>query len=128
MALTAPGFGQHFLADEQSELDPHPGKSDALSSALRAGGEVVIAGQLPPLHAGAVVRHRERGLSGIRIYQNSACPGIERVGHDFGEDRLLDRAGVSIAQVFKEVEQVNARFAHFFLPYTRIFQFTAGSF
>ena len=37
---------------------------------------------------------------------------VERVGHDFGEDRFLEGSSVCVPQVFEKVLEVNACFAH----------------
>ena len=84
----------------------------AMLACLRAGGDVVVALELAPLHAAAVVGDREAPGGRIRRDRDPGGARIEGVGDDLGEDRFLERAGVGIAQIFEQVQQVDARLAH----------------
>jgi hypothetical protein len=110
--LPAPGLGHDLLAREQRQLDADSRESDALPARLRGGGKIVIAAQVPARHARAVVHDRQAGGRGIRrdLYQVGA--GVQRIGEYFGEDGLLDGAGIRVPQVLEEVQQVNAGFGH----------------
>ena len=108
----APRFGDHLARHQQPELDPDAGEADTLAARLRARRHVVISRQLPPLHPAPVVHHRERRLGGVGDDADAGGAGVERVGDDLGEDRLLERAAVSVSQVFEQVLEVDARFAH----------------
>ena len=112
VGLAPPGFGHHLLAREQAELDADAREADAAASGFGARAEVVIAAQLAATHAAAVIHDVERGRAGIGDEPDYCRSGIEGVGDDLGEDGLLERARVCIAQVFEEVEQVDAGFAH----------------
>jgi hypothetical protein len=89
-----PGLGDHVGRDEESELDPDAREPDAFAASLAARGHVVVSGQLPPLHAAAIVDDRQGRFRGIGEQADAGRARVERVGHDFGEDRLLERAGV----------------------------------
>ena len=112
VALAAPRLGQHLLAEQQPELDAHAGEADALAARLGAGGDVMVAGEVTPLHAGAVVHDREGGPRRVREDAHQARPRVEGVGDDLGEDGLLERAGIGVAQVFQQVVQVDAGLTH----------------
>ncbi len=105
-------FGDDVPAGEETELDADAGKPDALSLALRAGGDVVIPRQFPAQHAAPVVHDGERGLTGIDGERDLRRSGIQRVGGDFREDGFLDRPRVGVAQILEEVEKVDARLTH----------------
>ena len=49
-------------------------------------------------------------LLSVRHAAKSA--GIECVGNDFGEDRLLERAGIGVPQVFEEMLEIDSSFSH----------------
>jgi len=74
VCAAAPGFREHFFAYQESELDAHAGKPDALAAHLRAGGNVVILPHRLPLHAGPVVRDGQRGLRGVSRHRDPAGP------------------------------------------------------
>ena len=112
VGLAPARLGQHLVADQEPELDPDAGEADALAPRLRAGGDVVVTGQLAPPHSGAVVHHHEGGLGGVGADRDVACPRVERVGDDLGDDGLFEGAGIGVTQVLEEVKQVDARFAH----------------
>jgi hypothetical protein len=76
----------------------------------------VIARQLAPSHARAVVDGSERRASGVGRKTDAARAGVERVSDDLREDGLLERAGVGVAQVFEEVDEVDASLTHRELP------------
>ena len=99
-------------ATSRPSLIPTPAKPIPSPRVLRAGGEVVIARQLAPAHAGAVVHHDERLLRRVGEDADVERARVERVGHDLGEDRLLDRVGIGVAQVLEQVLEIDARLAH----------------
>jgi len=39
-------------------------------------------------------------------------PGVKGVGHDFGQDRFLERSGIRIPKVLEQVLEIDARLAH----------------
>ena len=108
----APGFGDHFARHEQPELDAHAGKPDPFAPRLGARRHVVIPRQLPSLHAAAVVHDRQRRFGRVGEEADAGRSGVERVRDDFGEDRLLEGSGVRVPQIFEEVLEVDAGFAH----------------
>ena len=108
----APRFGDDLARDEQPELDPDAGKPDALAARLRARRHVVIPRQLPPLHPPPIVHDRERRVGRVGLEPDARRAGVERVGDDLGQDRLFERAGVGVAQVFEQMLEVDAGFAH----------------
>ena len=105
-------LGEHGLRHQQAELDPHAGEADALAAGLGAGREIVVAGQLAPAHAAAVVHHHDRLLRGVGEDVDARRARVERVRHDLREDRLLDGVRVGVAQVLEQVLEVDARLAH----------------
>jgi len=110
--LPPPDFGHDLHAGEEAELDADAREADATSPDLGARPEVVITAQLAATHAAAVIDDVERGRARICGQADRGGPGIERVRDDLGQDGLLERARVRVAQVLEEVEQVNAGFAH----------------
>ena len=114
--LAPPGLGHDLLAREEAELDADAREADAAPPDLGARSEVVITTQLAATHTAAVIHDVERGCGGIGGQADLRGPGIEGVRDDLGEDGLLERARVRIAQVLEEVEQVNAGFAHGQVP------------
>src|SRR5207249_5512 len=107
-----PGLGHDLLAREEAELDADAREADAAPPDLGARPEVVITTQLAATHTAAVIHDVERGCGGIGGQADLRGPGIEGVRDDLGEDGLLERARIRIAQVLEEVEQVNPGFAH----------------
>jgi hypothetical protein len=116
MRLPAAALGDNLLAHEEPELDADAGKADSVAARLRARRHVVIARQLAPSHARAVVDGGEGGADGVSHETDAARAGVECVGDDLGEDRLLERARVGVAQVLEEVDEVDASFTHRELP------------
>ena len=86
---SAPGLGADLVADQQAELDAHPGEPDAPAAGLAARGEVVILGQLAAAHAGAVVHDGEARPGGIGHDQDAGRARVQRVGDHFRKDGLL---------------------------------------
>ncbi|MFN7955337.1 MAG: hypothetical protein U0610_26675 [bacterium] len=105
-------FRDDLVAEQQAELDADSGEADALATSLGARGEIVEVTQVAPHHARAVVDHRERGPRGIGQEGDVRGTGVERVGDDLGEDRFLERAGIGIAQVLEQVQQVDSGLTH----------------
>src|SRR5437773_615041 len=68
--------------------------------------------QVAPLHAGAVIDNRDRPLCWIGSESDQGSAGVERVGHDLGENGFFHRAGIGVAQIFQEMQQVYASFTH----------------
>jgi hypothetical protein len=110
--LPAAALGDNLLAHEEPELDADAGKADAVAARLRARRHVVIACQLAPSHARAVVDGSEGGADGVSHQTDAARAGVECVGDDLGEDRLRERAGVGIAEILEEVDEVDASLTH----------------
>ena len=108
----APGFGDHLARYEQPELDPDTRESDSLPARLGARRHVVVPRQVLPLHPPPIVHDRQRRVSRVGDKADARRAGVERVRHGFGQDRLFKRAGVRIPQVFEEVLEVDAGFAH----------------
>ena len=67
MNLAASRLRQHFLANQQAELDADAGEADALAANLGARGDIVKTRQLPPLHARAIVDRRDGVLRRVGI-------------------------------------------------------------
>ena len=108
----APRFGHHLTRHEKPKLDADAGKSDALAAALRARCDVVVPGQLSPLHPASIVHDRQRRVSRVREEADANGTRVERIGNDLGEDRFLERAGVGVPKVFEEMLEVDSSFAH----------------
>jgi hypothetical protein len=64
------------------------------------------------LHAAAVVHDGQGAPDRIRGEGDGRRLGVERVGDDFGEDGFLGRAGVGIAEVFQQVEEIDSGLTH----------------
>jgi hypothetical protein len=105
-------LGDHLVARQQAQLDADAREADALATPFQRRGEVLVAGQLAPRHAAAVVESDECALRGIGLEPQRARAGVEGIGDDLREDRLLEAARVRIAQVLEKPEQVYAGFAH----------------
>jgi hypothetical protein len=72
----------------------------------------VEAGQVAAAHPGAVV-HDGKGRCGrVGRERYGTGAGVERVGDDLGEDRLLEAAGVGVADVLEQVQEIDAGLAH----------------
>ena len=72
MTFPAPGFRQHFLANQKAELDADAGKADAFAAGLGARRDIVKPRQLAALHARAVVDHGHRAELPDRLRTKSA--------------------------------------------------------
>ena len=112
MRRTAPRFGDHLARHEQSKLDADTSKPDARATRLTAGSDVMGPRQFAPLHPAPIVDDRERCLSRIGQQADARCSRVERIRDDFGEDRLLERSGVRVPQIFEKMLEVDAGFAH----------------
>jgi len=110
--LAAPCLRDDFRADQEGDLDTDAGEPDAVATRLGARGHVVVARQLAPPHAGTVIDNREGRRDGIGGDDDRRGAGIERVRDDLGENRRLGGAGIRVAQVFQQMEQVDPRLAH----------------
>ena len=110
--LSAARLRQHLVRNQEPQLAPDPREADSLPPRLRARRDVVVARQVAPLHAGAVVDGRERRSRRVDHELYGSCARIEGVGDDLGQDRLFDRSGISVTQVLEQVEEVDARLAH----------------
>ena len=106
------GLGHDLLRDQEPELDPDPGEADALAARPGRGRDVVVPGELAPPHAVSVVDHGKRGSSRVGREADLGGAGVERVRHDLGEDRLLDRPGIRVPEVFEKMQEVDSRLAH----------------
>jgi hypothetical protein len=113
-------FGDDLLRDQETELDPDSGEADPLAAGLRRGRDVVVAGELAAPHALAIVDDGQRGGGRVRREGDPPSPGVERIGHDLGEDRLLDGAGIRVAEVLEEMQEVDARLTHRCAPGYRV--------
>jgi hypothetical protein len=111
-AVATPRFGDDFLRDQQSQLDPDAGKSDPFSTFLGARRHVVVARQFAPLHAAAIVNDGQRGVGGIGEQPDVRCTGIERVRDHFRENGFLERTCIGVAQIFEKMLQVDPGLAH----------------
>ncbi len=91
---------------------PTPANPIPSPARLGARRDVVVPRQLPSLHAAPVVHDRQRRVSRVGEKPDARRTGVERVRDDFGEDRLLERAGVRVPQIFEQMLEVDAGFAH----------------
>ena len=105
-------LGDDLRADQKRDLDPDAREADTGAARLGAGGDVVIARQLAPAHAGAVVHDGERRRDRVSRDGDRRRARIERVGDDLGEDRRLGRPGICVAQVLEKVQEIDPRLAH----------------
>ena len=106
------GFGDDLARHQQPELDPDAGKADALASGLAARCDVVISGQLPPLHPAPVVDDRQGPVGRVGAQADERRTRVERVGNDFGQDCFFERTGIGIAKVFKQMLEIDPGFTH----------------
>ncbi|HMJ61698.1 MAG TPA: hypothetical protein VK493_08040 [Bryobacteraceae bacterium] len=60
--------------------------------------------QIASLHARAIVDNRQRALARIGLERDQRCAGIEGVGHDLGKNGFFQGAGISIPQIFEEMQ------------------------
>src|SRR5207249_1687717 len=74
--------------------------------------DVVIARELTAPHPHPVVHDGERRGGRIGCDRDSRGARVERVRHDLGEDGLLGGAGVGVAEILEQVQEVDARLAH----------------
>ena len=98
--------------DQQPELDAHTGESDSLPPRFCARRHVVVPRQLLSLHAAPIVHDRQRRVGRIGQQLDARRTGVERIGDDFGENRLLGLAGICVPQVLKKVLEIDSGFAH----------------
>jgi hypothetical protein len=105
-------LGHDLLGDQEAELDPDAGEADALPADLARRRDVVVARQFAAPHAVAVVDHGQRGGGGVGHDGDLGGAGVQGVRHDFGEDRLIDRARIRVPEVLEKVQEVDAGFAH----------------
>jgi hypothetical protein len=108
----APGLGDDLAAHQERELDAHAREADALATRFRAGREVVVAGQLTPSHAEAVVYQREGARGRLGQDGDRARARIEGIRDDLGEDGLIRRAWIGVAQVLEETQQIDPGLTH----------------
>ena len=112
MAFPPARFRHHFLTHQQAKLDADAGEADTLPARFAARGDVVIPGQLPAAHPGAII---DRGQgTGRRIAFEGDLRGtrVESIGDDLRENGLLDRSRIGIAQVLQKVQQIDSSFTH----------------
>ena len=64
--LAAPGLRDDLVADEQGDLDPDTGEADTGTARLRAGSDVVVAGELASLSAARTQRPPPRAIASPR--------------------------------------------------------------
>ena len=107
-----PRLRQHLLGDEQADLDAHAGEADALPSHLGGRGHVVVPGEVAPAHPAAVVQHGQRALAGIHRDRQRSRVRVDGVGDDLGQDGLLGSARIGVAEIFEEVQEIDAGLAH----------------
>src|SRR5918996_4763881 len=65
VTLAAACFSHHLLTDQQAEFNSDSGKADSLAADFRTCRDVVVAGQVPTLHPGAVVYRCQSALGGV---------------------------------------------------------------
>src|SRR2546422_4693800 len=112
VVLAEPRLREHLAGDEETDLDPHAYEPNALAPDLGAGSDVVIARELAAPHPHPVVHDGERRGGRIGCDRDSRGARVERVRHDLGEDGLLGGAGVGVAEILEQVQEVDARLAH----------------
>ena len=83
-----------------------------LASGLAARCDVVISGQLPPLHPAPVVDDRQGPVGRVGAQADERRTRVERVGNDFGQDCFFERTGIGIAKVFKQMLEIDPGFTH----------------
>ena len=98
-------------AASRPSLIPTPAKPMP-SPRFSACSDVVIPGQLPALHAAAIVDDGHRRGCGIRQETDAGGSRVERVGDDFREDRFLEGTTVRVTKVFEQMLEIDTRFAH----------------
>lgn len=112
VVVAPPSFRQHFLAEQQSELHADAGKPDALASRLGGGSDIVIFDEVPAVHARSIIQDRQQSVFGTRGEIDLRGAGIQRIGDDFSKDCFFQRTRVGITEVFKQMEEIDAGFAH----------------
>ena len=103
---------QHLLGNQQPDLDSHACEPDALAAHLRGGRHVMVPGEVASPHAGAIIHDGERALSRVGDEREARRARVAGIGDDLGQDRFLGGARIGVAEVFEEVQEINARFAH----------------
>ena len=63
----------------------------------------MIAGQLPPPHARAVVNNREQRLRRISLKAHPAGVRIQRVRHNLGQYGFFHRTRIRISQILQQM-------------------------
>lgn len=112
MVFPATRLGEDICADQQAELDADAGESDSVAARLYGGRDVVEPPQLGAAHACPVICQGKCRAGGIRQQRDDGGSGVERIRHHLREHRFLQRARVRVREIFEEVQQVDARFAH----------------
>jgi len=78
------------------------------------------------LHPWPIIDYGQRTLGGITAEWNRRSARVQGIGHDLGKDRFFDRSRVSVPEIFKEMQQIYASFAHRW--FLEIPNWTAGLF
>ena len=112
MRGAAPRLGDDLARDQKTKLDANSREPDPFATSLRACRNVVISRQFLPLHAAPVIDDRQRCVGRIGEAADACRARIESVGDHLDEDRLLERAGVSVPQVFEQMLEVDPCFSH----------------
>ena len=72
----------------------------------------MVSRKVPPLHPPPVVYDDQRRFGRIRSEPNARGSRIERVGGYLGQDGLLERARIGVAQVFEQVLEIDSSLPH----------------
>jgi len=72
----------------------------------------MVPGEVAAAHAAAVVQNGERALSRVGGERQDRRARVDGIGDHLGQDRLLGGARIGVAEVFEEVQEIDARFAH----------------
>jgi hypothetical protein len=90
MRRPAPRLRHDLAGDQEPQLDADAGKADPFAALLAARRDVVVPGQLSPLHAATVIDDGQRRSNGIGHQPHARGAGVERIGNRLGEDGLLE--------------------------------------
>lgn len=107
-----PSLRHNLFRDEQSDLDPYAGEPDAFPAHLGGRGHVMVASEVAATHSSTVVHDGERPLAGVRSDDQRGRTRVDGIGDDLSENGLLGGAWIGVAEIFEEVQEIDARLAH----------------
>ena len=110
VCCAAPRLRENFAGHQKPKLDSDASESDAFAAFLCGCGNIVEACQFSALHSAPIVDDGQARVGRVRKEANAGGIGVERVRNYLGQDRLFERTGVGVSQVFEEVLEVDSGF------------------